>query len=311
LYNENPEMFLFFVPGAPVMITENINVKKGIFNGAEGTMHSIRWAEKDADHEELLATIQVSLVDGQIYYHPTMPYCVNIQMALVANVTTGLPSTPATADLSYVVIPLTRAYSWTSFKPAMKIPVSTSKDTFSVKSFKLELSFAVTYHKVQGKTLDKVVLDIGGTTHNKVTVAMAYVGFSRVRFNANIRVLPTAAPILKKLNEAQFSSDLVAWYRTQHPLPPAAAVATAPATASTKNRKAISTPAHSAAAKKKAIATPSQNQTPPPQALCAHGSSSKPVNRRIAFASPVVSQAVAHQTSRKPGTSASAPTSRP
>jgi hypothetical protein len=114
-------------------------------------------------------------------------------MALVDNVTTGLPSTPATAGLRYVVIPLTRAHTWTFFKPAMKLPVSTtSKETFGVRTFKCELSFAITYHKVQGKTLDNVVLDISGTSHNKVTVAMAYMGFSRVRTNDNIRVLPTA-----------------------------------------------------------------------------------------------------------------------
>lgn len=74
----------------------------------------------------------------------------------------------------------------------------------------MELAFAVTYHKVQGQTLDRIVLDLNG----KVSVPELYVAISRVRKSDDIRILPLwDAQTKQKLSELEFSEDAVKWGR--------------------------------------------------------------------------------------------------
>ena len=86
-----------------------------------------------------------------------------------------------------------------------------AKTTLQFFDFGVELAFAITYHKIQGQTLPRIILDLNGTGHGALTVAQLYVGISRVRFGDQIRILPMRGDARRKLEFAQFRKDIVTW----------------------------------------------------------------------------------------------------
>ena len=56
----------------------------------------------------------------------------------------------------------------------------------------VELAFAITYHKLQGQTLQKVILDINMRPNSlkRLDFYSFYVGMTRVEYANNIRILP-------------------------------------------------------------------------------------------------------------------------
>ena len=73
------------------------------------------------------------------------------------------------------------------------IRVSWGAQTHSVssRSHAVELAFSMTFHKVQGKTLDRVVLDLNRRPFNpKVSFTALLVAISRVRSSTHLRILP-------------------------------------------------------------------------------------------------------------------------
>ena len=82
------------------------------------------------------------------------------------------------------------------------VPISLRNDTFKLRgkgkkkinylNSPCDLLFAVTYHKLQGLTLNKIILSIGKHPTNKLRVDMSslYVGASRVHNFKELRILP-------------------------------------------------------------------------------------------------------------------------
>ena len=56
----------------------------------------------------------------------------------------------------------------------------------------IDLAFAITYHKVQGQTMDKIILDLNKrpTTLKQLDFHAFYVGMTRVELPQHIRILP-------------------------------------------------------------------------------------------------------------------------
>jgi hypothetical protein len=78
----------------------------------------------------------------------------------------------------------------TQFCDSIKILSSLSIDYFS---FPFELGFALTFHKVQGKTLKRVILSLNKSEIHKsyLTFNAFLVGFSRVQRSDHLRRLPS------------------------------------------------------------------------------------------------------------------------
>jgi len=80
------------------------------------------------------------------------------------------------------------------------IPLKLSKRTQSLKrsdgknvknhDFGYSLAFSVTYHKIQGKTVSKLVLDLNQNSLVPLNLQSLYVGISRVRSANDMRILP-------------------------------------------------------------------------------------------------------------------------
>lgn len=94
---------------------------------------------------------------------------------------------------------------------ARSLHVKGASDSFKFFDFGFELAFAVTYHKVQGMTLNKIILDLNGDGHAALTAAQVYVGISRVRRGDDIRILPLRDGSARKLNDLEFRKEILAW----------------------------------------------------------------------------------------------------
>jgi hypothetical protein len=75
----------------------------------------------------------------------------------------------------------------------------------------------MTYHKVQGKTLDKIILDFNprpGTNYRMCPLDYfgLYVGISRVRNSRNMRILPLHCGYdFKHIHKLHCDSNLTRW----------------------------------------------------------------------------------------------------
>ena len=94
---------------------------------------------------------------------------------------------------------------------ARSLQVKGASEVFKFFDFGFELAFAVTYHKVQGMTLPKIILDFNGDGHATLTAAQVYVGISRVRRIEDIRILPLRDGSVKKLKDLEFRKEILAW----------------------------------------------------------------------------------------------------
>jgi hypothetical protein len=58
LYQQNPDLYAYFVPGAPIFLTKNIAVDYKLANGTRATLHSLILSEDDQDLPTRLAALR-------------------------------------------------------------------------------------------------------------------------------------------------------------------------------------------------------------------------------------------------------------
>jgi hypothetical protein len=120
---------------------------------------------------------------------------------------------PASSTLvpGHVVIPVEKQSTWQT-TTALHAG-SHSSHQVSAKPHGVELGFAITFHKVQGKTLARVILDLNKRPFTpSVGFSALYVAITRVRRNADMRVLrPQPGGNLDHLMKLAPSINLRAW----------------------------------------------------------------------------------------------------
>ena len=148
--------------GAKVMITRNIWTEAGHTNGTAGTLHSVGFGADANPAEDLPLVIMLQVPDyiGPTQWHTDCP--------------ARIPIVP--------IIPVSSRYK-TKSQEASRI------------NFPIKLAFAMTIHKSQGLTLDKVLIDIG---NREFAPGLSFVAISRV----------------KRLNDLAFQSGFD-WRRMQ------------------------------------------------------------------------------------------------
>ena len=104
------------------------------------------------------------------------------------------------------------------------IPVRVRNDTLRLRGKKrkihylnspVDLLFAVTFHKLQGLTLNEIILSIGNhpTYKLRVTMSSLYVGTSRVHGFKELRILPCKDKDLAYLTKLKRDPLLLDWYK--------------------------------------------------------------------------------------------------
>lgn len=96
--------------------------------------------------------------------------------------------------------------------PRIKLPMYSSKDTFYRSQYPVYLAFALTIHKAQGQTFDKVGVDLSG---DMLTHGQMYVAFSRVTKFSDLKVYHEKYDLTENMcrnvvdkNLLDFDSDL-------------------------------------------------------------------------------------------------------
>ena len=209
LYENEPGLWGAFVRGAPAMLSENIQPTKFLVNGAAGFMHSLSFPEEPpAEFSETLARPGFSIV-----HLAEPPLSVNFQVTLPdGDIGGGIESLVTDAIVVPVVMSRhTELHESVSLWACIKgIPKQ-----LRYKRHPITLAFAVTDFKLQGKTLDELILSIGPRPFPPhLDLKSFYVMISRVRTRTRLRVLHRPTQMrggLDHLYKLRHTKTLAAW----------------------------------------------------------------------------------------------------
>ena len=166
--NFNPEgmydqLVKYFVRGAKCVLTESLETKLGLGKGSEGILLDVVWKneEQTVDLDQLPA--------GEI---------------------------TSVTQPDYIVIQIDEREI--AIKPKSTTFEDVNNKKRSYLAHECELAFAVTFHKMQGKTVDTTILSLNSTTGISrkiypVSLPSLYVGCSRVHDHQHLRVLPLSS----------------------------------------------------------------------------------------------------------------------
>jgi hypothetical protein len=119
-----------------------------------------------------------------------------------------------------------------------KLDVKINGNVYGIQNHPFELGFACTFYKIQGKTIEWLILELNRRNFMPhVTFSTFLVGFSRVKSAAHMRVMPwratgkghllslRAPPELKPflsgyMDDGSWSKEKFLQYVALHPLPP-------------------------------------------------------------------------------------------
>lgn len=189
LFDDHASLWQYFVVGAPAVLTHNINAPRGLANGTPCTLHSLAFpdATGSATHE-LMALEQryreagpgeIITVDDDL-----RPPYVNVELPHID--ARDWPEED-TIEPRKVVVPI-----GTSRSRKIRVASVNGHRSRNVHptAHCYDMAFAITYWKVQGHTLDKVVIDLN-KTRPRIAIQMLYVGMTRTRKLEHIRILPS------------------------------------------------------------------------------------------------------------------------
>ena len=172
----------FFVRGAPCVLSENLCTTLGYAKGTRGTFESVVWDPSDGE----------------------VPDIKSLQPGVITNV----------MQPRFIIIRV----------KGKLIPIGTcngkirryTKQKIRFTNFRkhpVDLLFAVTYHKLQGLTLDKLILSINKHPNWRLRLVLSslYVGLSRVHKLDDIRVLDYCDEDVDYLITLKLDDLLKAW----------------------------------------------------------------------------------------------------
>ena len=204
-----------FVRGAPAVVDENICVALGIANGTPARLHALVF--RDEARCAAVEQLRDSTPSGSVVWLPFPPDAVLVRVEGADDL--HLPG------LEPGVVPLTinpRSQGETvdvqrAFPPGQR-PHNRSERMLQVKlqRFPVELGFAVTVYKVQGKTLSRIVLHLSPVPNGqKLSMQAALVMMTRTPATEGIRVLSAGRSDADIVPAALFDTaralDLPSW----------------------------------------------------------------------------------------------------
>ena len=244
-------MWSYFVCGAPCLITGNIGVCYGLANGTSGRLHSLTLSDGQEFSDELAAALAAG--DTELTLSEP-PLSVNVEPDVSRRQRDRLlrPRGASSLSLSHssVVIPVKHTTVDTAKLSSAWAAENAMPTELSLRDHAVQLAFAITGglhppraarmhwsatrgrarmhwsatrdvaacagadYKVQGRTLDKLVLSIGERPFEPhLSLTSIYVLASRVRRRSHLRTLrwnhSTDAPRLRALRH---SPELALWH---------------------------------------------------------------------------------------------------
>ena len=185
LCDKYAELNGIFVQGAPCTFTQNISPEKGLSNGGQAHMHSLIFDEHHAQYQETMRIINAA-PPGSTVFVPLAPSYILVELTPHPQVHLSdrekIPAHVAVPQPGRVLVPVNLK---TSQPKKETVSVATVQGrlfrdlTYEVSV--VELLFACTFDKCQGKTLNKVVLCLHkNDTTKSANLEHLHVAFSRV-----------------------------------------------------------------------------------------------------------------------------------
>ena len=196
LYDNEINLWGYFVEGAPALLTENIKSVRKLVNGTTGLLHSLEFNGDVPD--DLVTALSIGTYTEVTLLHP--PHAVNVRVGNCAGelpyLWHGVPLEDLSDLISTVIqgsqtIPLVRSTNVQSVKLYSTFSVQNAMpDQVLVRNFNYMLAFAMTDYKLQGRTLPKLIISIPPSYRRPpMTLVSFYVLISRVQTKNGLRLL--------------------------------------------------------------------------------------------------------------------------
>jgi hypothetical protein len=203
-YENNAFFWQYFVYGAPCNLNTNINADIALVNGTPATLHSLTFDDPQVFHDLLERLEQGSVPFGKE---------IEIEAPLAVNV--SIKESLDNKDVSSrrklqlqqlqklslskddIVIPLTKNAGSHASKDFIKYSYRTTDRSSPFATIEVgqtmpyDIEFSITVHKAQGRTLQRIVIDLTEhpTTKGSMEFAAVFVAMSRVRCKDHIRLI--------------------------------------------------------------------------------------------------------------------------
>ena len=223
----------YFVSGAPVLVTQNITPTRQLVNGTPALLYSLNL--EDREDERIMAIAMTNGYDEEWTNLSKAPASVNVVVGGTKenprhwhgielgnhSYLISVQSTPQDAlseSGSEQIVPLimlphgeeARLYSVFTAE-------NIGKDRIKVKQHPYMLAFALTDFKLQGRTLNKLVISIPRGAVGKGQLQSFYVLVSRVRKLADLRLLQRDDIALNNLiQKAKHPAELVVFEKAHN-----------------------------------------------------------------------------------------------
>ena len=183
-----PHLIKYFVPGAKCILTESLATQLGIGKGTDGTFVSLGW--KNAEDIIDFKKLQI----GEITTITQPDYLV-IDVQITSTETKRVAIKPQS----------------TKYKVSKQV-------TMKYLAHECELSASVTFHKMQGKTSNSLILSLNSIPKiskkiHPVSISSLYVGCSRVHDHDHLRILPISKKVKEHLKTLQWDPYLKLFFK--------------------------------------------------------------------------------------------------
>lgn len=211
---QNPIMNGFFIRGAPCVLNENLKPEKELSNGTQGYMNALVFDKNEPLYNETMQKIRNAKCGDYVIIDlaPT-------HMIVDVKSQHGVRLKPAECLDPREIPPTREGYQSVPILLKMK----STKDTkiknmvhngriftlVNAKTPGVELLFACTFEKSQGKTIPYVILCIHSNVYMNLTLAKLYVAFTRVRKSEFMRVWPRKDLNLQRLKSLRHPPELI------------------------------------------------------------------------------------------------------
>ena len=203
---DDPCFYEYFVAGASAFITDRVCAETNLVNGIPCSYHS--FVPGNEYDKELVLNGLASRMPGEVVTLSEPPLCLNVEIFpftkdkdLFTDFHRDYFKLKSLCGDKTIVIPILQGTNKQTEKVLVHGGPTYACSQMTVKNnFPLELAFAITVNKAQGRTIDHVILAI-----SKKPVAVCnmglkelYVALSRVRHTSSIRLLVTGDDPIKK-----------------------------------------------------------------------------------------------------------------
>ena len=213
VYTLDSDLVGLFVKYAPGVVNENVNPAIGIANGTMCRMHSLAFCSTvNQDTLDEVENMINAAGPGEVIWlpHSLAPKYINVELELTPEYLVHVTDEDTLVAGKFVVpLPLRSKLTtrWT-------LPFSKGK-AVKYRSHKVDLAFVMTYYKIQGKTLPKIILQLNERVGNgltKLNFQMLTVALSRVECFNNMRIMPLyQASDLSYLTKLTHDINLKVW----------------------------------------------------------------------------------------------------